>query len=427
MRYLIGTMLVFCALSAPALAQTGGYTIPPDNPFAATAGARGEIYVYGLRNPFRWSFDRLTGDAWVGDVGGIEEEITHLRRADIAGANLGWNCYSGDRFQTGCQPPDHVPPSYTWPSGPDVSIGGYVIRAPDLPSFAGRYVFSKLVSGIHLLSAATTAEAESAGLNVFAVVSFGEDGVGHLYAISQATNAIYRIGESGGALTLSSIGTFNRPVAVAASAGDDERLFIVEQPGKIKLRLNGRVTEFLDLTGLTGEAHEEEGLLAVGDRARLRHQRPRVRLLRRQQRRPPARRVHARGHGTGPLQHRHAQAAADDPPPPGRQPQRRAAAVRPGRLSLPVHRRRRRAPGCGPSGRRPEPRVAARQDPAHRRTAWRPGRATRSRPHCERARSTGSARGASAAWSPTCAATSAARWRWADGCASASASSRCAR
>ena len=263
MRYLIGTMLVLCALSAPALAQTGGYAIPSDNPFVATAGARGEIYVYGLRNPFRWSFDRLTGDIWVGDAGGIEEEITHLPRADIAGANLGWNCYSGDRFQTGCQPPDHVPPSYTWPNGPDVSIGGYVIRAPDLPAFAGRYVFSKLVSGIHLLSAATTAEAESAGLNVFTVVSFGEDGVGHLYAISQATNAIYRLGENGSALTLSSIGTFDKPIAVAAAAGDSERLFIVEQPGKIKLRMNGRITDFLDLTSLTGQAHEEEGLLAV--------------------------------------------------------------------------------------------------------------------------------------------------------------------
>lgn len=263
MRFLIATMLLLGALSAPALAQTGGgYSIPSDNPFVGTAGARGEIYVYGLRNPFRWSFDRLTGDMWVGDVGGIQEEITQVARKEIAGANLGWNCYSGKSYHSSCRPAEHVVPLYTWPSGPDVAIGGYVVRDPALPAFAGRYVFSQLVSGIHLLSP-TSIQPENAGLNVFAVVSFGEDGVGRLHAISQATNSIYRLGQNGSALALSSIGTFDKPIAVAASAGDRRRLFIAEQPGKVKLRLNGQVTDFLDISSLTGQRHEEEGLLAI--------------------------------------------------------------------------------------------------------------------------------------------------------------------
>ena len=90
---LIPLLLVLAGTLAPgAQAQ---YQVPPDNPFVNVAGARGEIYVYGMRNPYRWSFDRLTGDMWIGDVGGIQEEVDHLPRARIAGANLGWNCLSG--------------------------------------------------------------------------------------------------------------------------------------------------------------------------------------------------------------------------------------------------------------------------------------------------------------------------------------------
>ena len=74
------------ALALPGGAFAQAYEIPPDNPFVKTTGARGEIYVYGMRNPYRWSFDRLTGDMYVGDVGGTNEEISFLPRAAIAGA-----------------------------------------------------------------------------------------------------------------------------------------------------------------------------------------------------------------------------------------------------------------------------------------------------------------------------------------------------
>jgi glucose/arabinose dehydrogenase len=69
-------------MAAPAASAQAPYEIPPDNPFVNTPGARGEVYVYGLRNPYRWSFDRLTGDMYIGDVGGaVAEEITFLPRA----------------------------------------------------------------------------------------------------------------------------------------------------------------------------------------------------------------------------------------------------------------------------------------------------------------------------------------------------------
>src|SRR6185436_16858785 len=124
------------ALAPPAHAA---YTIPPDNPFVGTAGARGEIYVYGMRNPFRWSFDRANGDMWVGDVGGSaasneSEEVDHLAAAHIAGVNLGWHCLSGNAVFQPCVPPSYVGPVHTYPSGADVVIGGYVVRDPTLPA-----------------------------------------------------------------------------------------------------------------------------------------------------------------------------------------------------------------------------------------------------------------------------------------------------
>ena len=99
-RALAAACLALLAGPTAAPASGQGYVVPPDNPFVNTPGARGEIWVYGMRNPYRWSFDSATGDMYVGDVGGINEEITFLPRAVQAGANLGWNCFSGTAVQT---------------------------------------------------------------------------------------------------------------------------------------------------------------------------------------------------------------------------------------------------------------------------------------------------------------------------------------
>jgi glucose/arabinose dehydrogenase len=254
------TLLAIAGALAPAAAAQ--YQLPPDNPFVGTAGARGEIYVYGMRNPYRWSFDRQNGDMWIGDVGGSAagndfEEITHLPAGRIAGANLGWNCFSGNAVERGCTPANHFPPIHAYPAGPDVVIGGYVVRAPDLPAFAGRYFFGKFNSGIYRLEANGTAT--GLGVSAPTLSGFGEDGTGHLY-VTTLSGPVYRLTQSGSALALSSIGTFNQPLAVAAPLGDTQRLFIVEKTGVVKLRMGGQVSNFLDLSSLV-KTGGEQGLL----------------------------------------------------------------------------------------------------------------------------------------------------------------------
>jgi glucose/arabinose dehydrogenase len=222
----------------------------------ATATAQ-EVVVSGMRNPYRWSFDRQTGDMWIGDVGGLQEEITYLPRNRMVGANLGWPCLSGTLIQTGCTPANYVAPVHTYPSGPDVVVGGYVVRDPSLPAFAGRYLFGRFDTGVFRLESNGTATALAGAA---ALSAFGEDGTGRLYATSLA-GPVYRLVQNGSALGLSSIGTFDRPLAVAAAPGDTERLFIVEKGGVVKVRTGTQVSDFLDIRGLVTDSGEQ-GLLA---------------------------------------------------------------------------------------------------------------------------------------------------------------------
>ena len=251
--------LALAAAAAPAQAQ---YTVPPDNPFVGTPGARPEVYVSGMRNPYRWSFDRQTGDMYIGDVGGINEEITFLPRASSSGANLGWNCFSGTAVQSGCTPANYQPPAYEYPSSSDVVIGGYVVRDPALPSFAGRYLFGQFNGDLIFLGPGASGAEDDAGVNVSAVAGFGEDGAGHLYAVS-LSGPVYRLVQpSPDVLATQSVGSFAQPVAVAAPPGDPDRLFVVEKAGRVQLRTGSTVTEFLDITALVGDDGGEEGLLA---------------------------------------------------------------------------------------------------------------------------------------------------------------------
>ena len=228
----------------------------------AAAQAPTEVHASGLRNPYRWSFDRLTGDAYIGDVGGSMEEVTYVPAASFRGANFGWNCFSGTNVQSGCTPPNYFPPQYTYPSGPDVVIGGYVVRDPALPSFAGQYLFGRFDTGIIMrLGPHAAPPATDTGLNVPTVSGFGEDGVGHLYATSLA-GEVYRLGESGGALTKASIGSFDQPVAVAAAPCATEELFIAEKPGRLVRWTPSGTSEVIDMRTLVEEGGEQ-GLLSV--------------------------------------------------------------------------------------------------------------------------------------------------------------------
>jgi hypothetical protein len=228
----------------------------------AAAQVQPEVYASGMRNPYRWSFDRQTGDIYVGDVGGTNEEITFLPAAQSRGANLGWNCFSGTAVQSGCTPSNYFPPAYEYPSGPDVVIGGYVVRDPALPSFAGQYLFGRFDTGIIMkLGAEAAPPAVDTGLNIANVSGFGEDGVGHLYATSLA-GPVYRLGESGGTLTKTSIGSFTQPVAVAAAPGATDELFIAEKPGRLVRWTPSGTSEVLEIRSLVADSGEE-GLLSV--------------------------------------------------------------------------------------------------------------------------------------------------------------------
>jgi glucose/arabinose dehydrogenase len=230
----------------------------------AAAQAPSEVYVSGMRNPYRWSFDRQTGDIYVGDVGGINEEIDYLPAASARGANLGWNCFSGTSVQTGCTPSGpYFPPTYQYPSSPDVVIGGYIVHDPSLPSFAGQYLFGRFDSGaIMKLGPHAAPPVEDTGLNIPSVSGFGEDGVGHLYATSLA-GEVYRLGQSGGTLTKTPIGgSFDQPVSVSAAPGVTDELFIAEKPGQLIRWTPSGTNVALDLRTLVLDGGEQ-GLLSV--------------------------------------------------------------------------------------------------------------------------------------------------------------------
>jgi glucose/arabinose dehydrogenase len=182
----------------------GGYSIPADNPFRDRPGARPEIYAYGLRNPYRFSFDRRRGDLTIGDVGQDEiEEIDFVRgrsggRAALGGYNFGWDTFEGrSRYESGTAP-GHVPPvlQHTHGQGFCSITGGYVIRDRSLGrGWYGRYVYGDYCDGRLRVSRLRrpTASTRRTGLSVRNLVSFGEDSRGRVYAVS-LDGPVFRIG-----------------------------------------------------------------------------------------------------------------------------------------------------------------------------------------------------------------------------------------
>lgn len=187
------------------VSPASGYAIPPGNVFPATnpqCGTNGtgtqncpEIFASGFRNPWRWSFDRRTGELWVGDVGqNALEEIDRVGR----GGNYGWRCFEGTRatgFACGSAP-DLQPPiaEYGRSAGRSVT-GGYVYRGGAIPGLVGRYVFGDYVTGRiwHIAGdtrpTAVVAEGFASGLNIS---SFGEGNDGELYVVHHG-GQLYRL------------------------------------------------------------------------------------------------------------------------------------------------------------------------------------------------------------------------------------------
>jgi glucose/arabinose dehydrogenase len=161
------------------------------NPFTGRSGARPEIWAYGLRNPWRFSFDRATGDLVIADVGqDTEEEIDFARRGTGKGANYGWNVFEGRRrFRSGSAPGAVKPRVVHDHSGGYCSItGGYVVRDKALGSLYGRYVYGDLckpaLRSVKLGRSGGQSGDKTIGVSVSNLVSFGEDARGRVYAVS---------------------------------------------------------------------------------------------------------------------------------------------------------------------------------------------------------------------------------------------------
>jgi glucose/arabinose dehydrogenase len=172
------------------------YRIPQDNPFLTRNGARPEIWAFGLRNPWRYSFDRETRDLWIADVGqGAREEINRQAAASAGGENYGWDHLEGTRPFEGEAPPAAAPPVFDY--GRDrggTVIGGYVYRGTRIPGLVGAYVFGDFFSSELQALRVASGEARVRGLGVRVenLVSFGEDHAGELYAIS-LSGPVFRI------------------------------------------------------------------------------------------------------------------------------------------------------------------------------------------------------------------------------------------
>jgi glucose/arabinose dehydrogenase len=176
----------------------GGYSVPKSNPFVGRSGFRPEIWAYGLRNPWRFSFDRRTGDLSIGDVGqDTQEEIDFAPRGHGAGANYGWSVWEGTkRFKQGSAP-GAVFPVLVKPhsDGYCAIIGGYVVRDRSVPGLYGRYVYGDLCkAGIRSvkLSPGHAGGDRATGLSATQMASFGQDTRGRVYAVSLA-GPVYRL------------------------------------------------------------------------------------------------------------------------------------------------------------------------------------------------------------------------------------------
>jgi glucose/arabinose dehydrogenase len=178
------------------------YAIPPTNPFVVQAEARGEIWSYGLRNPWRFSFDRANGDMWIGDVGdATSEEVDMQPAASPGGENYGWPMLEGNECvdKTHCHDAGLVPPLVTYGHNMNCAVmGGYVYHGPTVPAFAGQYLFGDLCTGgvFTLVGGADTGwKRVELGFQPIKISSFGEDPTGDVYVVDLQGGVVYRVAD----------------------------------------------------------------------------------------------------------------------------------------------------------------------------------------------------------------------------------------
>ncbi len=179
--------------STASIPTAPGYTIPPTNPYAGATPGADEIYAIGMRNPWRWSFDRTTGDLWAGDVG--QDAVEEVDKIAL-GSNQGWRVYEATTC-TGLDPTACVPANYTMPiyfysqTGSRCSVtGGYVYRGTQNTFVDGTYVYADYCTGeIFINGSNTTALLDTPRL----LSSFGEDDEGELYMTGLSSGTVDRI------------------------------------------------------------------------------------------------------------------------------------------------------------------------------------------------------------------------------------------
>lgn len=207
---LLGKIVRIDVDSGPGIAPeckgegVGQYTIPLSNPLHGVGGVCDEIWAIGLRNPFRSSFDRLTGDFYIADVGqNMREEINFQSAASGGGENYGWRCYEGNLpFNTsGCPTTGFTFPVFDYDNPASecaAVIGGYVYRGTLFPALTGRYVFTDLCSGNFwdMIRDGTGIWRVALHTNVASsggYVSFGEDANGEIYVVHQGNGTLSRL------------------------------------------------------------------------------------------------------------------------------------------------------------------------------------------------------------------------------------------
>ncbi len=203
---LLGKMLRLDTSTVP-------FSAPADNPFVGNTAYRPEIWAVGHRNPWRWSFDRLTGDMFIGDVGQNALEEVDFQPAGVGGRNYGWkvmegvNCYGTSACTgtiPGCNTPALVNPIYTYATGTNCTVvGGYVYRGCSIPDLRGTYFFADYCSGriwSFRYSGSVMSEFRDRTVELVPdigtigrISSFGEDARGEVYVVDYNGGEIFKI------------------------------------------------------------------------------------------------------------------------------------------------------------------------------------------------------------------------------------------
>ena len=178
------------------------YAVPPSNPFVDTPGARPEIWSYGFRNPWRFSFDRATSDMWIGDVGDARwEEVDMQPASSHGGENYGWPFFEGAecRDQDHCNDAGLVPPLVTYGHNMTCAImGGYVYHGPSVAAFTGKYLFGDLCTGGVFTMIGDAQQGWTRvelGFYPIKIDSFAEDPAGDVYVVDMQGGVIYRVAD----------------------------------------------------------------------------------------------------------------------------------------------------------------------------------------------------------------------------------------